>query len=69
MRAFRHSHSIILVVTLIGAVAITGCRGVKFSQPSAPQLGEPSDAERQRQADSQARQLGEKPTPVDYSRK
>ena len=66
---FLHYRSVFLVGTVVGATALCGCSGFKYSEPPAQKLGEPSDAERQRQADRRAQQLGEKPKPVDYSRK
>lgn len=68
MRIPRDSRALVLVVALAGATALGGCSGFKFAAPPAPQIGEPLDAERQRQADRKADQLGEKPRPVDYSR-
>lgn len=68
MRIPRHFRALVLAVALAGATALCGCSGLRFAEPPASQIGEPRDAERQRQADRKAQQLGEKPKPVDYSR-
>lgn len=69
MRILQPSRFITLVAALIGVIVLCGCAGFSYSEPPPPKLGEPSETERQRRADTKAQQLGEKPTPVDHSRK
>jgi len=60
--------SLLIAVCSLGSVLFAGCSGSRLSAPPASKIGEPSNDERQRQADRKAQQLGQKPAPVDYTR-